>query len=533
MDSFTGRGRQQGTSGASGGGASVDLPLEKTDGVVSFPAYTGFGNDAPVSVVPKIFFRERAQPLTGVSADARTGGPAVHGQDATYAYDGVTEYILGPGIGIPEFAFNGRWGQSWRTGNVYGLYNQPLVYGIYNAPLNVPFPGVQTRPSFMDADGVRREGPYITCNFGAVGPLYADEVLISWTNVSGSTPYLYFPRRVSVYGAFSPSIWTKIGERSGMIQPSSFVFAGNWAGGQAIQLYPGGDSALVDPRPLYGIRLVILESGGGEYAELSDVRFVDTLERNLNSAVAPPKTHTYDLGTDARRFRNVYAKSLFLDEETLHIGNSWSLGTDLDQSGSKRLKLTHFGTETTSHVLAHPTDGVGATNPLTEDLEANGFRIRGLADPEAGQDAVTLDYYESNLPSSTSSGVTKVAFDSHLDYTVAGNSYGLWQDGNIRLGWEASSAVVGKLMFRMLTEPNSGGLQIFSQRTGADSDDYVNSTTTIYEMQNTYRREVVTFYIIPVDDVNYPSYRGTIFNVEHDHDNLTFGLKSQFTIEQY
>jgi len=41
----------------------------------------------------------------------------------------------------------------------------------------------------------------------------------------------------------------------------------------------------------------------------------------------------------------------------------------------------------------------GLSNPLTENLIANGFRITDMADPVAGQDAVTLEYYESNMPS--------------------------------------------------------------------------------------------------------------------------------------
>lgn len=43
----------------------------------------------------------------------------------------------------------------------------------------------------------------------------------------------------------------------------------------------------------------------------------------------------------------------------------------------------------------------GLTNPLTENLDGGGYKIIDLANPTANQDAVTLNYYNSNLPSSS------------------------------------------------------------------------------------------------------------------------------------
>jgi hypothetical protein len=46
--------------------------------------------------------------------------------------------------------------------------------------------------------------------------------------------------------------------------------------------------------------------------------------------------------------------------------------------------------------------GEGLTNPATEDLEMNGFRIFDLPNPLAGQEPVTLDYGEANFASQAS-----------------------------------------------------------------------------------------------------------------------------------
>jgi hypothetical protein len=181
-----------------------------------------------------------------------------------------------------------------------------------------------------------------------------------------------------------------------------------------------------------------------------------------------------------------------------------------------------------------PQGVAGFTNPLMGNLLAGGFKIRDLADPVAGQDAVTLDYYESNFPSSSGgSTTTKVRFDASVDHdtTVAG----LWQDAYIRIGWSKGntpSSSTGTPEFLMRVAPNLGGLAVFSERTNSNTDDFVYLTNERVDMQTVYQDEVVRFNIYAPTDAAYPSYRGTIWHMKGNDVGQPNQL-SQLEIEQY
>jgi hypothetical protein len=173
-----------------------------------------------------------------------------------------------------------------------------------------------------------------------------------------------------------------------------------------------------------------------------------------------------------------------------------------------------------------PQGAAGFTNPLTGDLLAGGFKVSGLADPEAGQDAVTLDYYESNLPSSGGSVLAKLRFSSSADYLVipaSGIGTGLWQDAYIRIGWDASNTPE----FRAMTLPQSGGIIVHSRRYGSDKKFTATQLNYTYDMQNTYNGETTHFTIFAPDDNAYPNYKGFIFLCAGTEGN------SQLVVESY
>jgi hypothetical protein len=164
---------------------------------------------------------------------------------------------------------------------------------------------------------------------------------------------------------------------------------------------------------------------------------------------------------------------LFLDEETLHIGNSWSLGTDLDEQGSKRLKLTHYGDETTSHVLAHPTDGLG-----------------GGGGGGGG------------------STISKISFAGDSDRLALADPF--YTDGNISLGWR-KSAFGGDIELVMLTEAfNNGDLRTnaFLHGTIQWVRKLIEQPNTVYDLlpQNVTIGETCEITISAQTDTDYPLY---------------------------
>ena len=136
---------------------------------------------------------------------------------------------------------------------------------------------------------------------------------------------------------------------------------------------------------------------------------------------------------------------------------------------------------------------------------------------------------ESDLNSNTDNdgggnvvvGITKVRFNSSTDALVSNG--GLWDDGNIRIGWDASTITE----FMMLTAPTSGGLQIHSQRTNFDTDNYVTQVNYKFDLQNCPSNDVISFWVHAMDDASYPSYYGTVFNISGSYG------QAQLTIQTF
>tara|TARA_R110000772_G_scaffold166855_2_gene278497 strand:+ start:1313 stop:1813 length:501 start_codon:yes stop_codon:yes gene_type:complete len=105
--------------------------------------------------------------------------------------------------------------------------------------------------------------------------------------------------------------------------------------------------------------------------------------------------------------------------------------------------------------------GDGLTNPLEENLLAANFRILDLGDPIAGQDAVTLSYYEGNIPS------TSHPYD--LYFAVTGDTALIPSGSQVATFQCPRTFTPVSFRFYLTTAPSTSTVQIVPFINGVDS----------------------------------------------------------------